>query len=478
MTTLMYTRRRLLTTGAVVLGAAALPLRMLGTESKRIFRSQDGFLDADLEAKIDWIPLAGRSAHLFAYNGQVPGPLLEVRPGDTVRLRFTNHLQSPTNLHFHGLHVPPTGNADNAFVEVQSGERFDYEFTLPRNHPAGAFWYHPHVHGSAADQVSKGLAGLIVVRGELDEIPEVAAAVERFLVLQDFALDSKGEVTQPAMMERMNGREGSLITVDGEVNPTLPILSGGLLRLRLLNASPSRFYRLKLEEHPLHLIATDGGALPAPVSRDEILIAPGERADILVSGNLAGGVYRLLNMPYNRGAMGMMGGPVRVSRPETLATIVYEGRAATQVRLPGGLIAVDPLPVPDTPTRQFVLSEAGIPGRGMSFLINGKLFDHHRVDTKVRLGSVEDWEIVNLSGMDHPFHLHTNSFQVLDADGQPERAWKDVILVPRRQRRRFRVRFDDFTGKAFYHCHILDHEDLGMMGIVEVGNSGEDKHDQ
>ena len=468
MTTQVYTRRRLLTTGAAVLGAAALPLRMLGTESIRIFRSQDGFLDADLEAKDEWIPLSGRSAHLSAYNGKVPGPLLEVHPGDTVRLRFTNHLQSPTNLHFHGLHVPPTGNADNAFVKIPVGERFDYEFTLPRNHPAGTFWYHPHVHGSAADQLSRGLAGLIIVRGELDEIPEVASAVERFLVLQDFALDSKGEVTRPAMMERMNGREGSLITVNGEVNPTVPILSGGLLRLRVLNASPSRFYRLKLEEHPLHLIATDGAALPAPVSHDEILVAPGERADILVRGSLAGGVYRLLNLPYNRGAMGMMGGSARVSQPATLATIVYEGQAETAVDLPGVLTPVDPLTAPDAATRQFVLSEAGIPGRGMSFLINGRVFDHHRVDTMVRLGTVEDWEIVNMSDMDHPFHLHTNSFQVLDAQGQPERAWRDVILVPGRQRRRFRVRFDDFTGKAFYHCHILDHEDMGMMGVIEV----------
>ena len=104
----------------------------------------------------------------------------------------------------------------------------------------------------------------------------------------------------------------------------------------------------------------------------------------------------------------------------------------------------------------------------MRFLINGRQFDRRRVDTQVRLGTVEDWEIINQGAMDHPFHLHTNSFQVLDADGQPERAWRDVLLVPARQRRRFRVRFDDFAGKTVYHCHILDHEDLGMMGVIEM----------
>ncbi len=103
----------------------------------------------------------------------------------------------------------------------------------------------------------------------------------------------------------------------------------------------------------------------------------------------------------------------------------------------------------------------------MSFLINGQVFDHHRVDTQVRLGTVEDWEIVNLADMDHPFRAHTNPFQVRDETGTPERAWKDVVLVPARQRRRFRTRFGGFTGKTVYHCHILDQEDAGMTGALE-----------
>lgn len=452
---------------AALLGMKSHPASLRGAEPSA-FRSEDGLLDAAIEAGYDWAQLAGGMAHLYTYNRWVPGPVLEARPGDTIRLRFTNSLPEPTNLHFHGLHVPPTGNADNVFLEVPPGEHLTYEFTIPPNHPTGTFWYHPHLHGMVASQLFRGLAGLFVVRGELDDIPEVSAAAEHFLVLKDWALDRNGEVPEPSMMQRVTGREGSLITAGDALNPRFTVPAGGLLRLRILNASPSRFYRLKLEDHPMYVIATDGGPLPAPSATEEILLSPGERVDVLVQADRAAGAYRLLNLPYSRGGMGMMGSPSRPNEPGILAAILYEGRAEPAVALPGTFAAIDPLPPPEAPARRFVLSESGFPGRGMNFLINGRVFDHHRVDTQVRLGTVEDWEIVNSSNMDHPFHLHTNSFQILDADGQPERAWKDVMLVRAGQTRRFRVRFEDFAGKAVYHCHILDHEDLGMMGAIEM----------
>jgi len=430
---------------------------------KNLFQSQDGLLEADLEASEGWTQLAGNSANLFTYNGQVPGPRFEVRAGDTVRIHFTNRLAESTNLHFHGLHVPPTGRADNVFLEVQRGESVDYEFSLPANHPPGMFWYHPHVHGAAARQVAHGLAGLFIVRGELDVIPEVAIATEQFLVLKDWAIGRSGGVIEPSTMERMTGREGSLITAGEDLNPKLRIPSGGMLRLRILNASASRFYRLKLENHPLAVIATDGGPLAVPLILEEMLLSPGERADILVQGDRESGEYRLLNLPYNRGGAGMMGGPQRPSNADVLATMLYEGRTASKLDLPASLATIDPLPKPDGPARTFVLSESG-----MRFLINGREFDHNRVDTTVRLDTVEDWEIINRGTMDHPFHLHTNAFQILDSKGEPERAWKDVVLVPAGRTRRFRVRFEDFAGKALYHCHILDHEDLGMMGVIEM----------
>ncbi|MEA5499230.1 multicopper oxidase domain-containing protein [Limnoraphis robusta Tam1] len=114
------------------------------------------------------------------YNGQIPGPRLEAKPGDTIRINFTNKLSQPTNLHYHGLHISPTGNADNVFLHIPPGESFTYEFTLAKNHPSGTFWYHPHLHGLVAEQLFGGLAGLLIVRGEFDEIPEIKAAQEQF----------------------------------------------------------------------------------------------------------------------------------------------------------------------------------------------------------------------------------------------------------------------------------------------------------
>ena len=177
-----------------------------------------GLIEVELEAQEGWLDVGGQSAYLYGFNGQIPGPILEARPGDQVRIRFRNSLPEPTSLHYHGLHVPPTGNADNGFLEIATGESLTYEFDLPASHPGGTFWYHPHMHGSVARQVSRGLAGVFLVRGELDQIPEIADAPEAVLVLQDFDLARNGLPLEPGLMERMTGREGDLVTVNGQVN--------------------------------------------------------------------------------------------------------------------------------------------------------------------------------------------------------------------------------------------------------------------
>jgi FtsP/CotA-like multicopper oxidase with cupredoxin domain len=442
--------------------------------------STNGLLEVALEACAGNIPVAEHQGNLLSYNGQIPGPRLEARPGDTVRIHFANRLTDPTNLHYHGLHIPPTGNADNIFLSVPSGETLTYEFTLPKKHPSGTFYYHPHLHERVAEQVFGGLGGIFVVRGALDEIPEVRAAREEFLFLKDFAL-VEGRVPAPGHMELMQGREGAIVTVNGRVNPSLNIATGELLRLRFVNASTSRFYRLALEEHPFYLIATDGGAISEPIELRELILSPGERAEVLVKGDRSSGQFRLFNLPYDRGgSMGMMGGGMggmmhssspQNSTPQTMATLAYKGSVKTQVSLPKKLIAVETLPKPSR-TRRIELSMAMGGGMGMAFLFNGKPFDPDRVDATVKLGSVEDWELVNLDpdGMVHSFHLHTNAFQVISRNGQPAsyRAWEDTIQVGQNETLRIRIPFRDFTGKTVYHCHVLDHEDLGMMGIVEV----------
>ncbi|MCZ2075802.1 MAG: multicopper oxidase domain-containing protein, partial [Bryobacterales bacterium] len=279
--------------------SAALLLRSQLTGQQDVSLAGSGLVDVSLTAASTWLSVASRQALLYSYDGQVPGPLIEARAGDTVRLRLKNELPEPTNLHYHGLHVPPTGHADNSFLEIPPGETLMYEFTLPAGHPAGTFWYHPHVHGLVARQVSRGLAGAFVVRGELDATPEIRDTPEHFLVLQDFDLYADGLVREPRFMERMQGREGPLVTLSAERNPRISIQQGGWVRLRIVNASSSRFYRLRLEEHPLHLIATDGGAVPSPIGVEEILLVPGERTDVLVQGQRGDGDYLLLNLPYN-----------------------------------------------------------------------------------------------------------------------------------------------------------------------------------
>ena len=428
-----------------------------------------GVLRVELTAREDWVALAGRQARLYAFNGLVPGPILEVEPGDDVQVRLSNDLRESTNLHFHGLHIPPEGAADNIFLAVPPRESFDYAFRLPPNHPAGLFWMHPHVHGRAASQVSLGLALTLIVRGELDRIPEVASAREHILVLQDFELDGSGRPVAPAMAASMLGREGSLITVSGERNPQYAIAQDGMLRLRIVNASASRFYRIAIESHALHLIATDGGALAAPQGVDELLLTPGERRDVLVQGTRASGSYRLLNLPYDRGA-GMMGSGGS-GTTVALATMTYQGRSEQSRSLPRSLISVPTLPSPSV-RRTFELGNAmgmmANGGMGMTFAINGREFDMARIDTRVRLRAVEEWEFINPTTMDHPMHIHTNAFQMVGGDGVPERAWRDVALVKARSRARVRIQFDDFAGRTVQHCHILDHEDQGMMATLLI----------
>lgn len=466
------------TTGAILLsqcsrGALQSSAPAPALAQAPVHSSEGGLLSFDLVAEAQQVQLGNRNANLLTYNGQVPGPRLEAKPGDTVQIRFTNRLNQSTNLHYHGLHIPPTGTGDNVFLEIPPGESHTYEFQIPPNHPAGTFWYHPHYHGLVAEQLFGGLAGLFVVRGELDEIPEIKAAQEEFLVLKDYALDRSGNIPNPGHMAQMTGRIGDLLTANGQFNPSLEIPQGGLLRLRLLNASSSRFFWLSLEEHPFYLIATDGGAIASPVELNDLVLAPGERAEVLVRGDHEPGQYRLLNQPFNsaQGMMGggmmgggMMGGSQNRNSTETVATLTYNG-TTDALPLPNQLLTVESLPEPQT-TRQFTLNH----GMGMVFLINGKAFDHNRIDTQVLLNTVEDWEIINTGTMAHPFHVHINKFQVISRNGQPApyAAWKDVVSVSPGETIRIRIPFRDHAGKTVYHCHVLDHEDRGMMGILDI----------
>ena len=486
-------RRQFMILGAAGVGAALVgnwlrqetissqPLPRSLANPVSLYKSNDGLLELDLEARENLVNIGEQQAYLLTYNGQIPAPRLEAKPGDKIRIHFTNNLTQPTNIHYHGLHIPVTGNADNVFLKIEPGTKLTYEFQIPSNHPSGTFWYHPHLHGLVAEQLFGGLAGLFILRGELDEIPEIKAAQEEFIVLQDFSIDERGRRSSSAGMSLMMGREGNVIAVNGRVNPNISLPANGLLRLRILNASTSRFYRLALENHTFYQIATDGNSLNKPIKIDELLLTPGQRADVLVEGDRRSGQYRLLNLPYDRGSMGMMGRGMMGGRrmmgrnnrdePIILATVNYKS-AVESLALPSQITSISALPKPQT-VRRFELNHGMNPMVGMAFLINGEPYSNQLIHTRVKLDTVEDWEISNTGVMDHPFHIHGNAFQVISRNGQPESllAWRDTVLVKRGETVRIRISFRDFAGKTVYHCHVLDHEDLGMMGNLMIETS-------
>ncbi len=440
--------------------------------------SQDGLLELSLTAKAQTQTITNQSALRLAYNGQSPGPILDARTGDTVRLTLVNELDSPTNLHYHGLHISP--DVDNVFREVAVGEQYTYEFQIPENHPAATGWYHPHYHGKVAPQVFSGLAGPLIIRGELDDIPELQQAEEALLILQDFDLRVEDNAESLPPLAKRWGREGRLLLANGQQNPAIALPQNGLLRLRLVNASASRIYRLQLREHPWYLMATDRGAIAQPTELETLSLSPGERAELLISGQREPGDYEILSLPYDRGIDDMVEGMgeavkqmpgIALSERRAIATVRYTpSDRAEPLPLPKQLIPVEPLPKPER-VREFVLDHGIDRSAGATgFTINGESFVMDRVSTKVQLNRVEDWRIINKASMDHPFHLHVNRFQVTERNGQPEPflAWKDTVSVGSYETVTIRVRFEDFTGRTVYHCHILDHEDQGMMGILEI----------
>lgn len=431
-------------------------------------RSRDGVLRVELDAAPRAVTVGGQQVTMLGYSDTVPGPTLRLRPGDRLQVRLRNTLGDATNLHVHGLHVSPVGTGDNPFVTVDPGESFDYDYQLPVDHPAGTFWYHPHLHGSVADQLFGGLYGAIVVE-EDDPVP---VARERVLVISDVSFDAGGNVRRASQADRMMGREGDILLVNGQVTPVLEGRPGERERWRVVNACTSRYLRLAVDGQRFQLLGLDLGRTTRPDDVDEVLLAPGNRADLLVT--LRAGTTELRTRGYDRGGMGMMGSG-GASGPATLAALEVSGADVATT----GTVADGPTPRDlreATVSRRRELTMAmgmgmGMGGRMMSFTIDGREFDHERTDQRVEAGTVEEWTIWNTSPMDHPFHLHVWPMQLVEERGRPvaEPTWRDVVNVPAGGRVVVRIAFEDHAGRTVYHCHILDHEDLGMMGVIEVG---------
>ncbi|TFD59195.1 multicopper oxidase family protein [Cryobacterium suzukii] len=432
-------------------------------------RSSNGVLTVALESSSQHVSIAGRDVRALSYNGGVPGPTLRVRAGDILNVSLRNGLTDPSNLHVHGLHVSPENNSDNMFVTIEAGDSFDYQYELPNNHAPGVYWYHPHHHGFVADQVFGGLYGAIIV----EDPEEIPATRERVLVISDITFDSSGTIPTATAMQKMSGREGELVLVNGQLSPTLNAGAGERERWRVINACTSRFLRLRLDGQQLTLLGIDSGRFESARDVDEVALAPGNRADLLVTGRV--GTSTLRALPYDRGATGgMMGGGTSTSVDIALAMLVVADARITE------LTAIPDQPAPNdlrsvavTARRQLVFAMGmggSMRGGMMSATINDRAFDATHIDTTVQFGSVEEWTLTNTSTLDHPLHLHVWPMQIIEQDDRPVESviWQDVVNIPARSTVRVRVKFDDFSGRTVYHCHVLDHEDAGMMGIIQA----------
>lgn len=438
----MIDRRRLLT---LAFGCcAALPLAVAARPPQRVCQS--------LRAALTRRRLFGREVELALYNGRLPGPVIELEEGDRLELAFENALAEPTNLHFHGLRIPPTGRADNVFLEIPPGERFTYAFDIPTGE-AGTYWYHPHHHGSIARQLWAGLAGAIIVRGPVDRMPELAGCDERVVMLRDLDIDDAG-LAQHTANDWHKGKEGRFLLVNGTFEPVWQMRAGSA-RLRLINASNARSLRLALSDRrPFFLIATDGHFLERPVDLNELLLTPAQRADILVLFE-DGRDIDLLALPYNRGVPG----------PRLVNRYLLRLKPAPGTR---------PLPLPDRlVTFPRLARQSARLTRHIAmamFLVNGRGYRHDRVDVVARAGDLEHWRVENVGTMDHNFHLHTWYFQLAAINDRPPPflAWHDTVNLRPGDRLDLLVPLVGVTGRSVFHCHIAEHGDRGMMANIEV----------
>lgn len=426
--------------------------------------SEPGIVEVEITAapeRIFFIP--GIETDVYAYNGHVPGPLLEVSEGDSVMIHFQNDLPEETTIHWHGMRLPFVSDG-SPFHPVAPGESHTYAFRV-RSGAAGTYWYHPHPHHRTAWQVGKGLYGAFIVRDPKDPLPEMR---EKVLILSDNRFRENGELdfpeerTRQFRIDEMNGREGNVFFVNDEIMPALSIRSGEMQRWRIINASGARVYRLALEGHSFLHVGSDGGLFEHPEETDEVVLGVGERAELLVRGTDEPGSEAVLRaLPYDRYMPQWR--PSNWDTPIDLLTLQYSEEAP-----------VDPLEVPETlrPIPELDPAEATVTRemRMTNGKINGQTMRMDRVDETAELGATEVWAIENLVGMDHPFHLHGFQFQVFERNGEPvaQPKWEDTVNVPGFESARFVVRLDDYEGKWMFHCHILDHEDQGMMGVLEV----------
>ena len=410
----------------------------------------------------------GQVTDTLGINGDHLGPTLRARSGERVEINVHNQLDESTTMHWHGMHLPAEADG-GPHQAIEPGGRWSPSWSIDQ--PAATLWYHPHPHGRTEGQIYRGLAGMFILDDEVEaalELPRDYGVDDIPVIVQDTRFDSDRQF-EIGNREHA-GMLGDTLLVNGTLRPYLEV-GHERVRLRLLNASTARTYAFGFDnDRTFALIGTDGGLLAEPYHTDRVRLSPGERAEIVVSVEPAEHVV-LRSYPPELGTSGFT---TRQSGGDDSFDVV-ELRAGASLQnsppVPERLVDVPRLDPGDaSQTRQFELR---------SRTINGQTMDMNRVDEVATVDTVEIWEVENGHGQVHNFHIHDVQFQVLDIDGEPPppelAGWKDTVFLPPHASIRLIMRFDDYADPSspyMYHCHLLWHEDRGLMGqfvVVEPG---------
>ncbi len=425
------------------------------------------------------------------------GPTFRVKKGQRLNVSFTHDLPQESIVHWHGLHVPAEMDGHPQYA-INKGETFEYSYKILNR--AGTYWYHPHPHGITGPQVYAGMAGFFLVSDEEEQALGLPSGeFDIPLVIQDRIFDADNQLVYRA--NGMMGFLGEQILVNGQPDFSLPVATRPY-RLRLLNGSNSRIYKLGWSDNsPFTVIATDGGLLEKPVQRPYITLAPAERVELWVdfSNRAVGDVITLKSLSFispARGGMmggGMMGGGSSLELGDSfdVLTVNVTRKSDDRPKLPVRLSTIERLSPGDAVATKTVTLAMRPPN---GWTLNGRSFQMTAVapEERVKLNTIEIWEFVNDGGgrgmmgggmmLPHPMHMHGEQFQVLDrqisrsgrrawqdlSQGFVDEGWKDTVLVMPGERVRVIRRFADFTGLFLYHCHNLEHEDMGMMRNFEI----------
>ena len=446
----------------------------------------------------------GIQTNTLGINQSYLGPVLRAKRGDKVSIKVTNKINDVTTLHWHGMTLP--ANMDGGpHQSIYPNKMWDSHFEIRQD--AGTLWYHSHAMHKTGPQVYHGLAGMFILDDEASEnsdLPQEYGVDDIPCTIQDRRFNSDGSLAyNNAMPDHMMGMKGSTIMVNGVVSPTLQAQST-LLRLRLHNGSNARTYNLAFSDgRPFHIIASDCGFLDRPFKTNQVRLAAAERVEILVDvSDKKQVMLKSHPMKHSGGGMMAMNPMMRMMNDDSeLDIMLIDARQAKTSKLkvptvlPVTTLKENLDPRKAVATRTFDL-EMGMMGRGGGpmgmmrggmgmmqggetesgmFRINGESMDINRIDFAVKRNTTEIWEITNSSMMAHPFHVHNVQFRVLDRNGQAphpsELGAKDVVLVHPNEKVRIVMAFPEYSDAKvpyMYHCHILEHEDQGMMGQFVV----------